>query len=196
MADGVGLPVAVVGVAVLLAEFNAFAVAFNLLPMVPLDGGRLLRSALWRLRGPAFAAAWVERVGVLVASTVIAFGAVAPFLGILPSQGLNGFSPGFIIMFEGMIMLGLTRAYASAVKPRPRRSGEAIVGDLMEAPAPRDARAPGVSVARFLQDATSSLRSGTAAFPVFEDGRPVGVISRGLAVQVPADQREARQSPT
>ncbi|MDQ6607839.1 MAG: site-2 protease family protein [Actinomycetota bacterium] len=184
-----GLPGGVVGVAVLLAQVNAVMFAFNMLPMVPLDGGRILHSALWRLRGMASASAWAARVGIVVASTVIAFGAVAPFLGILPS--LAGFTPGLGIMINGAIMLWMTLAYASAAEVRPRWSGEVIVGDLMETPARRDGPAPGVTIARFLEGGTGSPGYGTAASPVIHDGHIVGSISRGLAGQIPADQREA-----
>ena len=190
LAGRVGLPAAVVGVAVLLAQFNAVMVAFNMLPMVPLDGGRILHSALWRRRGEAFATAWAARVGILVASTVIAFGAVAPFLGIFAL--VAGFNLGFSIMVQGVIMLWMTRSYASAAAQLPaRRSRGAVVGDLVEAAAPSDAPSAGVSVARFLADATASRGYGTAASQVLEHGNAVGVISRGLAGQVPAHEREA-----
>lgn len=61
-----GLPDPVVGVTVLVAQFNAVSFAFNLLPAFPMDGGRILHAALWRLQGPAFAWAWAVRAGIRV----------------------------------------------------------------------------------------------------------------------------------
>jgi hypothetical protein len=135
-----GFPTSVVGVVLLVAQFNAVMLAFNLVPMVPLDGGQILHSALWRLRGPTFAFTWASRVGVVIASTVIAFGAVTPFVISFPQTiGFNGFGPGFSIMVEGLIMLWMTLTYRSAAQLRPRRSGDARVGDLVDAPAPCEA---------------------------------------------------------
>jgi Zn-dependent protease len=49
--EALSLPSAVDGVVVWVGYTNLFLLGFNLLPAFPLDGGRVLHSALWKLRG-------------------------------------------------------------------------------------------------------------------------------------------------
>src|SRR5919106_1959416 len=48
LADAASAPEVGIAVADYLARINAIVVAFNLVPALPLDGGRILRSWLWR----------------------------------------------------------------------------------------------------------------------------------------------------
>ncbi|WP_119299583.1 site-2 protease family protein [Dongia deserti] len=60
-----------------LAMANAILAAFNMVPAYPLDGGRLLRAALWAWRGDLI---WATRVASLIGG---AFGLVLIVLGIV-----------------------------------------------------------------------------------------------------------------
>ena len=63
LAVGLSIPVEVDGVAAWLGYINLTLLVFNLLPALPLDGGRVLRSALWKLRGDF---GWATRVSAAI----------------------------------------------------------------------------------------------------------------------------------
>ena len=69
------LPAEVDAVLSWLGLMNLFLFAFNMLPAVPLDGGRVLHSVLWKLRGSlAWATQVVGRLGQLLGLLMIAGG--------------------------------------------------------------------------------------------------------------------------
>ncbi|HEX5951083.1 MAG TPA: site-2 protease family protein [Actinomycetota bacterium] len=69
-----GVP-AVEGVLGTLALVNLGVALFNLIPGLPLDGGRLLRAVLWRLSGSRTRATTIAAgAGVIVAAALTAFG--------------------------------------------------------------------------------------------------------------------------
>lgn len=65
----------VVGTAGYVAALNLVLGVFNLLPGFPMDGGRILRAALWAVTGDVTRATrWASRVGVVMALALVGYG--------------------------------------------------------------------------------------------------------------------------
>lgn len=182
-----GWPDPVVGVTVLAAQFNALMFAFNLLPAFPLDGGRILYSALWRLKGPGFALTWVFRVAIVVACSVFAFGLVLPFVNIPVSYASINISLSAI--FDGAVILGLTLSAKYAVQRSAGTPRKVVVGDMVDPLSPRPALSPEATITEFLEATADAQGWRTAASPVVDAGRVLGVLSPRIADHVPVDER-------
>jgi Zn-dependent protease len=75
-------PVGVVGVIAYLAWINWILAAFNLIPAFPLDGGRILRSALWHFQGDVHRATRIASgIGSGFGILLMAFGVYQLFIG-------------------------------------------------------------------------------------------------------------------
>jgi len=97
-----------------LGSINLFLAVFNLLPGLPLDGGRVLRSLVWAwTRDRTLATRVAGRAGVLIGSLLIAYGLVR-----LSTAGDLG---GLWSAAIGWFLLAAARGAASAGRPpRPR----------------------------------------------------------------------------
>jgi Zn-dependent protease/CBS domain-containing protein len=78
----VGAPEAVNAVFLYLAFLNVILAGFNMIPAFPLDGGRVLRSILWKVKGNL---RWATRIASVLGSAfglaLIVLGAVSFFAG-------------------------------------------------------------------------------------------------------------------
>ena len=175
------LPEGADAVAAWLGSINLSLLIFNLLPALPLDGGRVLRSALWAARNDF---GWATHVAVLVGR---GFG----YLFI--ASGL------FLLIFEGsfsgawMAFIGWFLLSAASAEDRYTATRLALGGlhvrDLMTAE-PVTA-APDESLGRFLDETLSTRRHTT--YPVVEDGRAVGLLPFRCVVAVPRSEWDTRR---
>ncbi len=160
-----------------LAAINVVLAVFNTIPAAPLDGGRILRAAVWAWRGDRFTATVVAaRAGRVFGFTLIA-------LGLL--QAISGTGGGL-----WFILLGLFVVTMASAEERHARTTTALAGvrvrDIMTAnPETADANS---TVTEFLRDIALLRRHST--FPLLDHtGRLQGLVTLNRIRAVPPEQR-------
>lgn len=172
---GTGLTTATLGY---LAVINVLLAVFNLVPAAPLDGGRVLRAAIWwrtgdRVRAAVFAA----RVGRYFGLFLIIFGLAGALL---------------LAWFGGLwlALIGWFLVHAAMAEERSVTVGEQLRGvrvrEVMSAPAVT--ALPDTRVADFIDEVVLQQRFST--YPLADsDGRWAGLVTLNRIRRVPADQR-------
>jgi len=175
-----GTPEAVDAVAAWLGYINLSLLVFNLLPALPLDGGRVLRSLLWRARGDF---GWATRVAATVGR---GFGYLMIGGGV------------FLLIFEGafsgawLAFLGWFLLMAAGAEDRyllaQRALGGLRVRDLMVGE-PVTTRAD-ATLGEFMDDVVSRTRY--TAYPVTDNGSAVGLLPFSCVADVPRREWDTR----
>jgi len=164
-----------------LAFINLALALFNLLPGFPLDGGRMLRAALWMRwgdlrRATAAAADW----GNTIAWGLIAFGAMEIFAGALVG--------GIWLIFIGLFLrTAASSGYQNMIVEQAlsgARVGEIMVRNPI-------VLGPDETVAGAIEN--YFLRYGFGGFPVAADGKALGVVTLALVRECPAAERASRR---
>ena len=161
------------GVATWLGYISLLLLAFNLLPAIPLDGGRVLRATLWQVKGDF---AWATRAAAEV-SRVFAFLIVACGVVLLVAGDPVG---GAWLAFIGWFLLQAAGSEARYLLVHDALAG-LHVRDVMQ-PQPVTAR-PDQTLAEFMDTVAGAARF--TAYPVLRDGRAVGVLPFGRVVATP-----------
>jgi Zn-dependent protease len=177
----VGLPSAVEGVAAWLGYINLTLLVFNLLPALPLDGGRVLRSALWYFRGDL---AWSTRVASDIGQ---GFGYLFIAFGIVMLILYGAFS-GAWLAFLGWFLLQAARAEARYVATEEALDGLRVRDLMVRDPVTVDAD---LTVGEFMDQIAWSRRFTT--YPVVEDGRPIGLLAFGSVAAIPRSEWDSRR---
>jgi Zn-dependent protease len=175
------LPNAVDGVAAWLGYINLILAVFNLLPALPLDGGRVLHSALWRAKGDF---AWATRVASEIGQ---GFGYLFIALGLAMSIFQGSFS-GAWLAFVGWFLLQAARSEARYVATAQALEGVRVRDLMVRHPVTVDA---GSTIGRFMDDVAWSQRF--TSYPVLEGGRPVGLLPFASVVAVPRSEWDMRR---
>ena len=164
-----------------LAWTNLLLAVFNLVPGFPLDGGRLLRSAIWKATGSLSRATRIASV----AGQSVGWLLVAGGLAFLLACDLAG---GIWFACIGWFLVQAARSSYDELQLRDMLRGveaeEVMAGDLVRIP-------PELS----LQDAVDDyfMRYDHGAFPVEEQGRTIGLLTLRGVRRVPREQWPTRR---
>jgi Zn-dependent protease/predicted transcriptional regulator len=163
-----------------LGYTNLTLLAFNLLPALPLDGGRVLRSLLWWRKGD-FAAATrtAATVGRAIAYGLIGLG-VAMFI-------LQGAFSGAWLAFIGWFLLQAATQEARWVAARQALSGLRVRDLMVRSPVTVP---PDLPLARLMDEVVQQARYTT--YPVVDDGKVVGLLPFRCVAEVPRSEWESR----
>ncbi|HWC02285.1 MAG TPA: site-2 protease family protein [Methylomirabilota bacterium] len=155
-----------------LTAVNVLVGVFNLIPGFPLDGGRLLRAALWKRKGDLQQATrMASRVGSAFALILMGIGALRAFAG--------EFMGGLWLVLIGLFLRQAAEgSYQQAVLRRalaPLAVRDVMTREVVHIPAD-------LAVGRVLDD--FFWRHHVSSFPVLDDGRVVGILSLDQLRQV------------
>jgi CBS domain-containing protein len=175
-----GWPVPVVGVAGTMALINFYVAVFNLVPAFPLDGGRVLRAALWQRKGEL-------RSATLIASQIgRGFGFVLMLLGIF------SFVRGNLIGGMWWFLIGMFLRGAASASYQ-----QLIINELIsDQPVSRFMRRkpvtvpPSISIAEWLDDYVYQYHF--KMYPVVDGSQLLGCISTDAIKALPKDDRAGR----
>jgi Zn-dependent protease/CBS domain-containing protein len=166
-------------IALWLGVVNIVLALFNMLPGFPLDGGRVLRAALWAMLGDVRKATrWASLVGQTLAwlfilgGVLVVFGAPTPFLRVGPLSGLW-------LIFGGWFL------HHAAVQSYRQLVMRALLHDIPVARIMRQdvpTAAPNQSISQLMHN---KITGEHHAFPVLREDQLVGIVSRHDVRRVP-----------
>lgn len=173
-----GLPISVTGIFNYLMFINFVLAGFNLLPAFPLDGGRVLRSALWNWKGDL---RWSTRVASWIGS---GFGFVLIFTGII-NIIRGAFIGGIWWVFIGLFLRSASQMSYQRVLMQRTLEGEPVERFMNSNPV---TVSPSISVRELVEDYI--YRHHYKMFPVVEEDSDelVGCITTKEVKEISKDE--------
>ncbi len=172
----VGFPLPVNAVIGYLAWLNLILAIFNLIPAFPLDGGRVLRSILWRVKGNA---RWATRIASAFGS---GFGVFLIIVGIIYFLG-GFFIQGVWYFLIGLFIRNASESSYKQILIRNALSGEAIDRFMKSYPVT-------VPTSTTLEELVNDYfyRYHYKMFPVSEGDGLLGCVTTNQVKDVPRDE--------
>lgn len=159
-----------------LATINAIVVAFNLIPAFPLDGGRVLRSILWQVKGNL---RWATKISSSLGS---AFGVVLIVFGLVSLLGGN------IIGALWQVLIGMFLRNAAQMSYQQVLVRRALEGEPVSRFMNRDVITvpPSLTLDRLIDEFV--YRHHHKMYPVTEGDLLIGCVTTREVQQVPREQ--------
>jgi len=167
-----GLPAAIQGMLWYLGFINGMLAVFNLVPAFPLDGGRVLRAALWHWRGDL---TWATRIAAGAGNL---FGIALIALGVFDIVS-GDFIGGMWQFLIGMFLRGAAAASYQEVITRRVLQAVPVFRVMNREPI---SVASELSIAAFIEDFV--YRRHHRSFPVTRQGMLVGCVGTEQAAKV------------
>jgi Zn-dependent protease/predicted transcriptional regulator len=164
-----------------LAWTNLLLAAFNLVPGFPLDGGRLLRAAIWKTTGSLGRATRIASLSGQVVGWLLVAAGVASLLA-------GDLAGGIWFAFIGWFLVQAARSSYQELQLQQLLGGveaeEVMAADLVRIPPERS-----------LQEAVDDyfMRYDHSGFPVEEQGRTIGLLTLRGVRRVPREQWPTRR---
>jgi Zn-dependent protease/predicted transcriptional regulator len=174
--QSVGMYKPVDSVLLYMAWLNMILAIFNMVPAFPLDGGRVLRSILWAIKGNL---RWATHIASQLGA---AFGWLLIILGVVSFIGGN-FIGGLWYLLIGMFIRG-----ASHMSYRQMLMRKALAGETVERFMERNVvtAPPDITVSELVDD--YFYRYHYAMFPVQKDGQLIGCVTTKQVKELPREK--------
>jgi Zn-dependent protease/CBS domain-containing protein len=164
-----------------LAWVNLLLAVFNLIPGFPLDGGRLLRSAIWKATGSLGRATRIASVSGQAVGWLLVAGGVAFLLA-------GDLAGGIWFAFIGWFLVQAARSSYQELQLQQLLRGveaeDVMAANLLRIP-------PELSLQEAVDD--YFMRYDHGAFPVDEQGRTIGLLTLRGVRRVPREQWPTRR---
>lgn len=180
LAQVAGMETPLLAVLNYLALINLLLAAFNLIPAFPLDGGRMLRAALWRWHGD------VRRATRVSARMGSGFGIALILLGLLQFMTLN-FIAGMWYVLIGVFVRFAARASYQQLVFRQYLQGERVARFMTDRPV---TLSPHVSLRRAIED--QLYRHHHKMYPVVDRDELLGLVTWQQIRTVPQEDWDRR----
>ena len=174
-------PVPLVGVLSYLAWINLIVVVFNLIPAFPLDGGRVLRSFLWHVRGSL---RWATRVTATIGAS---FGFFLVMLGVF-SLIRGNLVGGMWQALIGMFLRSAAQMSYQQVLIRRALEGEPIHRFMQTAV---KAVPPWLTIEQLVEEYVYTHHH--KMYPVVDDGQLVGCVTVPAIKDIPRAEWSQRK---
>lgn len=171
-----GWPIAVNGVLGYIGGINMLLAVFNLIPAFPLDGGRVLRSILWMIKGNM---RWATRVSSSIGS---GFGIVLMLLGALNVLGGN-FTGGIWSILIGIFLQNAARMSYQQLLIRQAFEGLPVSRFMTRNPVTAP---PSITLRELVEDYIYNYHFNM--FPVVDNGTLLGCVSTSQIKAIPKEK--------